>query len=193
MTGLVEVRTKLAQLLTAQIRSIPRLCWPFAGLSVRPKASAPAVLDRLASRPSPDEKTARHPLKSPKTLPFLSDVPLGCPKGRSRAHHDIVRTRKGVPTNGPARPVSLLRPSGHLCQAPFWACLALAGAETRARRRLYWAAPVPNRLGISTFTPGPPRRARSRRACPASTGRWRRPRSHRPGSSSCWCRPLHCR
>jgi hypothetical protein len=40
-------------------------------------------------------------------LPFQMSR-WGCPKGMNSDHHWFLGTRKGVPTNGPARPIAII-------------------------------------------------------------------------------------
>ena len=78
---------------------------------------------------------------------FPSELPAGFPKGISSVHHGFVETRKGAPTSWAGTPDGFYL---DLCDS-FAKCI---------RHKIpadfnQVAAPVPNRLGISTFTPGP--------------------------------------
>jgi hypothetical protein len=155
-----EVRTKPTRLIrTRKLGSCPRLCWPHfrlpdladarcePGLSFGLATSAPAVSDR-SIRPFPARPCA--PCKTtPASFPFR--CPAGMPK-RNRFRSPLVfrdaqRRADKLGRHARCRLSRLLRPS---CQALSAEILA----KMAVRRTPQLAAP-PNRLGISTFTPGP--------------------------------------
>src|SRR5665213_2794013 len=89
MNRVSEVRTDLAHLSVRKFGSLPRLCWPPSeGLSLDPKVSAPAVLDRspvplvslVSLAGSPGSGLARRYNRNEIGLFFLSELPPGCPK-----------------------------------------------------------------------------------------------------------------
>jgi hypothetical protein len=103
-----EVRTKQARWKARKLGSHPRLCWPLPGLSLGPRTSAPAVLDRSVG-PFPNRLCAP---QGNGTGFSLSDVPPGCPKGMGTDHHwlrekRVLETRKGAPTNWAGTPDGL--------------------------------------------------------------------------------------
>ncbi len=120
-----------------KLGSRPRLCWPrltcphrqtaWTGIKRQPIGNPLGPRHRQSwtggLRVRFRTKRPRAITKTLKTLPF----PLRCPAGMSKRSWPsspsvcIVRTRKGVPTNWPARPMDLTRPLRPACQALFGA------------------------------------------------------------------------
>ena len=80
----------------------------------------------------------------------LSDFPPGCPKGKNSDHRCFVETRKGVPTSWAGTPDALYLDLYASLAKPF-----CARTRQKSPRIPQLAAEPANRLGISTFTPGP--------------------------------------
>ena len=84
-----------------KLGSLPRLCWPLAGLSVgrRPRRRQ----SWTGGRPLPGQP-ARHHIRNSIGFPPFRDPSLGYPKGIISDHHEFVGTRKGAPTNWAGTP-----------------------------------------------------------------------------------------
>ena len=180
--------------------SFPRLCWLLAELSVGLSTLAPAVSDRSARFVAPcgAPPMASAPLRlKMRALPFPSDVPPGCPKGCSRAHHCVVRTREGVPTNWAGTPRwRVFRPSRSFCQGAFEELLGVFPVKN---------APIPLnsspwhgtgrivRFGLSTIVERENEKARSSRTGLQSETKSLRPSAqtasqHPPSPPGPWSR-----